>query len=363
MPSAADRGAPAYLPAWQRYTRAEPARRRQPAQAGALPPRAKGHTGAGPNPVAPLSGKGVAETIEVGGRLVEITHPDKAFFPGRPPITKQQLVAYYLDVAPVMLPYMRGRPVTLQRFPDGIGGAGFFQKEVSDWYPRWIHRATVPKEGGTVTHVLVEDAATLAYIAAQGCITPHVWLSRINKPRHPDRLIFDLDPPKTFEQARTAARLLHDLLSQLGLACFVMTTGSRGLHVLVPLDGMAEFAKVRAFAQSVAAVLAERHPDALTTEARIAKRGQRLYLDTTRNAYAQTAVSPYAVRAKPGAPVATPLRWAELDDPQLDSRSYSLRTVLDRLAREGDPLSGIARQHQGIRVASKRLARLAADLG
>lgn len=313
--------------------------------------------------MARLRRQGVGETIEVGGRVVEITHPDKAYFPGRPPITKRQLVAYYVAVAPTMLPYTRGRPVTLQRFPDGIGGAGFFQKEVSDWYPRWIHRATVPKEGGTVTHAVVDDAATLAYLAGQGCITPHVWLSRIDKPHHPDRLIFDLDPPKSFEQARTAARLLHDLLSQLGLASFVMTTGSRGLHVLVPLDRVADFRRVRAFTQEVAALLAEQHPDRLTTEARIAKRGHRLYLDTTRNAYAQTGVAPYAVRAKPGAPVATPLRWTELDDPALDSSSHSVRTVLERLAREGDAWSGIALRRQGIRVAAKRLARLAADVG
>jgi bifunctional non-homologous end joining protein LigD len=313
--------------------------------------------------VARLRRQGVGETIEVGGRVVEITHPDKPYFPGRPPITKRQLVAYYVAVASTMLPYTRGRPVTLQRFPDGIGGAGFFQKEVSDWYPRWIHRATVPKEGGTVTHAVVDDAATLAYLAGQGCITPHVWLSRIDNPHHPDRLIFDLDPPKSFEQARTAARLLHDLLSQLGLASFVMTTGSRGLHVLVPLDRVADFRRVRAFAQEVAALLAEQHPDQLTTEARIAKRGHRLYLDTTRNAYAQTGVAPYAVRAKPGAPVATPLRWMELEDPALDSSSHSVRTVLERLAREGDVWSGIALRRQGIRVAAKRLARLAADVG
>jgi bifunctional non-homologous end joining protein LigD len=305
----------------------------------------------------------VGDMIEVGGRQIEITHPDKPYFPGRPPITKQQLVAYYVAVAPTMLPYLRARPVTLQRFPDGIGGAGFFQKEVSDWYPKWIHRATVPKEGGSVTHALVEDAATLAYLTGQGCITPHVWLSRMDRPHHPDRLIFDLDPPKSFEQARTAARLLHDLLSQLGLASFVMTTGSRGLHVLVPLDRAADFQRVRAFAQEVAGHLAERHPDGLTTEARIAKRGHRLYLDTTRNAYAQTGVAPYAVRAKPGAPVATPLRWTELDDAGLGSRSHTLKTVPERLAREGDPWSGIALRRQGIRVAAKRLARLAGDVG
>jgi bifunctional non-homologous end joining protein LigD len=295
------------------------------------------------------------ETIHVGGRAIEVTHPAKIYFPGRPPITKRELVAYYAGAAPVILPYIRSRPVTLQRFPEGIESEGFFQKDISDWFPEWIPRATVPKEGGSTTYVLCDNAPTLAYLAGQGCITPHVWLSRIDRPRHPDRLIFDLDPPDGFEQARTAARLLRDLLSRLGLTSFVMTTGSRGLHVVVPLDRSANFDAVRGFARDVAGLLAARHPHELTIEARIANRGRRLFLDTTRNAYAQTGVAPYAVRAKPGAPVATPLRWEELDDPALDSQAYSLRTVLPRLQSAGDPWRGMARRRQGISAAARAL--------
>ena len=309
-----------------------------------------------------MSGQEAVETVRVGRRAIEVMHPGKPYFPGRPPIPKRELVAYYAAVAPTMLPYTRHRPVTLQRFPDGIEGEGFFQKEIPDWFPVWIRRATMPKEGGTTTYALCDDAATLAYLAGQGCITPHVWLSRIDKPRHPDRLIFDLDPPGGFEQARAAARLLHALLSRLGLVSFVMTTGSRGLHVLAPLDRSADFDAVRAFARDVAALLVEQHPDDLTTEARIAQRGTRLFLDTTRNAYAQTAVAPYGVRARPGAPVAAPLRWDELDDPGLQSQSYSLGNVLPRIEREGDPWRGIARRRQGIHPATERLARLAAGL-
>lgn len=302
------------------------------------------------------------ETIRVGRRAIEVTHPGKIYFPGQPPITKRELVAYYVAVARAMLPYVRGRPVTLQRFPDGIDAEGFFQKEISGWFPAWIARATLPKEGGATTYALCNDASALAYLASQGCITPHVWLSRIDRPRHPDRLIFDLDPPRGFEQARAAARLLHDLLSRLGLASVVMTTGSRGLHVVAPLDRSADFDAVRAFARDVAAFLVARHPDQLTIEARIANRGDRLFLDTTRNAYAQTGVAPYAVRAKPGAPVATPLRWEELDDPALASQTYSLRNVPARIERAGDPWRRITRIRQGIAAASARLARLAAAL-
>ncbi len=302
------------------------------------------------------------ETIRVGRRAIEVTHPGKIYFSGRPPITKRELVAYYVAVARAMLPYVRGRPVTLQRFPEGIEAEGFFQKEISDWFPAWIARATLPKEGGATTYALCNDASALAYLASQGCITPHVWLSRIDRPRHPDRLIFDLDPPRGFEQARAAARLLHDLLSRLGLASVVMTTGSRGLHVVAPLDRSADFDAVRAFARDAAAFLVARHPEQLTIEARIANRGDRLFLDTTRNAYAQTGVAPYAVRAKPGAPVATPLRWEELDDPALGSQTYSLRNVLARIERAGDPWRRLSRIRQGIAAASARLARLAAGL-
>lgn len=304
-----------------------------------------------------------AEKVRVGRRVIELTHPDKVYFPGRPPITKRELVAYYVAVAPTMLPYTRGRPVTLQRFPDGIAGGGFFQKEISDWFPEWVPRATVEKEGGTTTYVLCDDAATLAYLASQGSITPHVWLSRVDKPYHPDRLIFDLDPPAGFEQARTAARLVRELLTRLGLVSFVMTTGSRGLHVLVPLDRSADFDAVRAFARSAAALLADWNPDTLTVEARIAKRGTRLFLDTTRNAYAQTGVAPYGVRARPGAPVATPLRWEELDDRALGSQTYSIRNLQARLEREGDPWRGITRRRQGLGRATRRLAALAAEGG
>ena len=298
-----------------------------------------------------------ARALRVGRRAITLTHPDKIYFPGRPPITKGELVEYYAAVASRMVPYTRNRPAMLQRFPDGITGAGFFQKEISDWFPEWIPRATLPKAGGRVTHVLCNDAATLVYLANQGCITPHVWLSRADKPRHPDRLILDLDPPRGFAQARETARMLHQLLDQLGLASAVMTTGSRGLHVVVPLDRIAEFAAVRAFAREVAGVLARRHPTKLTVETRIAKRDGRLFLDTTRNAYAQTGVAPFAVRAQPGGPVATPLAWEQLDDPKLDSRTYRLRSVLDRIGA-GDPWRDVMQRRQGLGRAARRLAEL-----
>lgn len=269
--------------------------------------------------------------IRAGGRSVGIGHPDKILFPGDG-ITKADLARYYRAAARRMLPHLRGRPLMLERHPDGTRGPAFMQKEVPDHFPDWVHRAELPKQGGTVTYAVCDDTATLLYLADQACITPHRFLSRADRPDHPDRLVFDLDPPgDDFPLVRDAAHGLHDLLDELELPSQVMTTGSRGLHVIVPLDRRAPFDDVRSFARDVAEVLAARHADRFTTEPRKKARRGRLYLDVQRNAYAQTAVAPYAVRALPGAPVAVPLAWAELDDPGLSARRWTLGTIARRL--------------------------------
>ena len=297
--------------------------------------------------------------LRIGAYVIELTHPDKVLFPGPRPLTKRDLVEYYRRIAPTMLPYLAGRPVVMQRFPDGIAGEGFFHKDIPDYFPEWIDRVTLPKKGGTVTHVVCNNAATLVYLASQACITPHVWLSRADRPRHPDRLIFDLDPPADdFAPVRRAARLVGTLLADLGLTTSVMTTGSRGAYVLVRLDRRADFDVVRTFARDAAALLVRRHPRELTIEPRVADRGGRLYLDTGRNAYAQSAAPPYAVRARPGAPVATPITWRELDRPSLDARSYRADNVFRRLARAGDPWRSLARRGQSLARARTALTKL-----
>jgi len=297
-----------------------------------------------------------------GSLVVETSHEDKLYFPGDG-LTKGDLLDYYAGVAEVMLPHLEGRPVTMHRFPDGIDGESFYHKEAPDYFPDWIERVTVKKEGGTVHHILVEKAAALVYIANQGCIVPHVWLSRKDRLHHPDQLIFDLDPPDgDFAAVREAARELRELLEDLGLAVFVKTTGSRGLHVLAPLDRSADFDAVRAFARDAARVLAARHPDRLTTEVRKEKREGRLFLDTARNAYAQTAVAPYAVRALPGAPVAAPLDWEGLGDSSLDARRYTLRNIRRRLGQREDPWKGLMRHAHSLTRPREKLDRLLAEL-
>ena len=273
--------------------------------------------------------------VEVEGRTVALSSLDKIFFPDAG-LTKGDLIAYYRDVAPTMVPHMRGRAISMHRFPDGIDGEDFYQKNVPDYFPDWIRSETVSKEGGEVEHVVCDDAATLVYLANQACITPHVWLSRVDRLRRPDRMVFDLDPSdSSLERVRFAARKVRVALEELGFVPYLMTTGSRGFHVWVPLERKEDFDTVRAFAHDLAKVLASRHPDRLTVEQRKNKRGDRVFLDYLRNGYAQTAVTPYAVRARPGAPVATPIDWDEL--PGMEPRRYTIENLSRRLAQKDDP--------------------------
>ncbi|MBP0456776.1 non-homologous end-joining DNA ligase [Streptomyces montanisoli] len=302
------------------------------------------------------SANGGTRTVRAGRRTIEVHRPDKVLFPDRE-LTKAGLVAHYHDLAPYIVPELRGRPLMLERHPDGLAGPRFMQKNTPESYPDWIRRAELEKQGGTVIHAVCDDTATLLYLADQACLTFHRWQARADRPDNPDRLVFDLDPAgDDFEQVRSAARLLGELLGEIELPGALMTTGSRGLHVIVPLDRRAGFDEVREFAGEVAAALAARDPGHLTTEVRTQARGGRLYLDIQRNAYAQTSVAPYSVRAKDGAPVATPISWDQLDDPGLHARRWSVGTVLDQ-ART-DPWSDMPARGRGLGPARRRLRSL-----
>jgi bifunctional non-homologous end joining protein LigD len=300
------------------------------------------------------------KTITVDGRRIELSNLDKVLFP-QDGITKGDLIDYYRRVAQTMLPYMEGRPIAMQRFPDGIGEEGFYQKEAPDYFPEWITRVTVEVEGEgrRQPEVVCDSEATLVYLADQACITPHVWLSRADKLHHPDRLIFDLDPPgHEFEPVRLAARSVRSLLEELELSSLVMTTGSRGLHVLIPLDRQADFDTVRAFARQLAQVVASREPERLTVATRKEDRGGRLFLDYLRNSYGQHAVTAYAVRPIAGAPVATPLEWDELSDTGLNSQSYNIGNIFRRLGQKADPWKGMLDQTCSLKEAARRLQEL-----
>ena len=298
-----------------------------------------------------------AEVLHVDGQEVNITRPEKVLFP-KDGITKGDLIRYYQRISPWMLPHLEGRPLALQRFPDGIEQPGFFQKAAAPYYPPWIKKVTVQKAGGTVRHVVCDDAATLVYLANQACITPHTWLSRVDRKNFPDEMIFDLDPSTDdFADVIDAALALKRVLEDLELPVFIKTTGSRGLHVGVPLRPEQDFDSVRAFARRVAEIIVSADPARYTLEQYKNKRRRRVFIDVNRNAYAQTAVAVYAVRARDGAPVSVPLEWNELREKNLRPDSFTIKTIFERLDRIEDPWKNFWRRAPSLEKARRRLEK------
>jgi bifunctional non-homologous end joining protein LigD len=298
--------------------------------------------------------------ITAGPRKIEISHPERVLF-GDAGLTKLDLARYYARIAPVMVRHTRDRPLAMQSFPAGIERDGYFIKDRPRHFPDWVPTAKVPRrEGGTITQVLGNNAATFAYLAGQNVITPHVWTSRADRLEQPDRIVFDLDPPpeRGFSEVRAAARTLGGLLRELGMNPFAMTTGSRGLHVDVAVRRSAGYGDVHAFARAVADRLVKESPNALTSEIRRQRRGNRIFVDVGRNAYGQHAVAPYAVRPRPGAPVATPLHWEELDDRRLTPDRWTLRSQPDRTEEIGDPWQKITSSATSLQQARRILAEI-----
>ncbi|MBW3577151.1 MAG: non-homologous end-joining DNA ligase [Actinobacteria bacterium] len=295
----------------------------------------------------------------MGDHVVEVTHPDRVLFPDAG-ITKGEVVDYYRRVAEVMLPHLRGRPLMLQRFPRGIDASGFYMKDVPDHFPDWVHTAAIPRRerGGTIEQAfLCDQPAALVYLANQGTLTFHVWPTRADRLDTPDLMVFDLDPPDgDVTSLRDAARSLRDVLQELSLVPFLQTSGSKGYHVVVPLDGTTDLDAVRDVARGVAEYVAGHDPDRLTTAQRKSKRGDRIFIDTNRNAYAQTFAAPYAIRARPGAPVATPIDWHELG--RAEPTSYTVGNLFRRLGQKHDPWADLHEHATGLDNARGRLAEL-----
>ena len=284
-----------------------------------------------------------------------ITHPDKVLFPDDG-ITKGELVSYYDAVAPVMLPHISGRPATLERYPSGIGQKGFWQKNVAKSSPGWLAKVEVPKKGGSVRYPLVSDVRALRWAANLNTITLHVWSSRVPALQHPDLCVFDLDPSGEEPDALRAAALgVRELLEELELPSFVKTTGSKGFHVVVPLDGEAAAGDVARFAHAAATRLVERHPKRLTLEFYKADRGGRILVDIGRNGFGATYAAAYSVRAKPGAPVSAPCTWQELERKHVGPRSFGLRSMPARIAAVGDLWSDLPHRACSLRTAMERL--------
>ena len=284
-----------------------------------------------------------------------ISHPEKVLFPDDG-ITKGEMAAYYEMIAPHILPHLRGRPVTLERFNKGIGEEGFFQKSIAKGAPDWLPIAEVPKKGGTVKHPLINDERSLLWLANQNCITPHVWTSRVPELYHPDVCIFDLDPlqddPDTL---RRAALALRDLLLEVGLTSWIKTTGSKGFHIAVPLDGKADAGVVSSFSGAVGRILVERHPNDLTLEFSKSDREGRIYMDTGRNHPPATFAVAYAVRARPGAPVSAPCTWDEVERGKVGPTTFTLRSMAKRVVDVGDLWSTMHDDAQSLGAALKSL--------
>ena len=287
-----------------------------------------------------------------------ITHPEKVLFPDDG-ITKGDLAAYYEAIAPLMLPHLRGRPVTMERYPAGIGKKGFWQKDVSKGFPDWLQRVEVPKKDGVVHHPIVTDTRSLLWIANQNTITQHVWTSRVPDLYHPDICVFDLDP-STDDPGRGARRGHWPARSarRAALPSWVKTSGSKGFHIVVPLDGKSDMGEVERFAHRVGKLLVSHAPEHLTQEFNKADRRGRIYVDTGRNGYSATFAAAYTVRAKPGAPVSAPCTWDEVERGTVAPGTFTLRNMPVRVAKVGDLWADMRRRGRSLKRPIEKLRRL-----
>ena len=287
-----------------------------------------------------------------------ITHPEKVLFPDDG-ITKAELARYYETIAPVMLPHVSGRPVTMERYPAGIGEKGFIQKDVSKGFPEWLERVEVPKKSGSSHYPLANDVRSLLWMANQNSITPHVWTSRVPDLFYPDLCVFDLDPSEEDATAlRRAALEVRALLEELGLPSWLKTSGSKGFHIVVPLDGEATFDAVDEFTGAVGAVLVQRDPEHLTQEFIKADRQGRILVDTGRNGFGATFAAVYAVRPKTGAPVSAPCSWHELEEGSVGPRTFGLRTMAERIEKVGDLWAEMREREQSLKSPMQKVRTL-----
>ena len=278
-------------------------------------------------------------------------------------ITKGDLAAYYAAVARVMLPHITGRPVTMERFPAGIGKKGFWQKDVSKGFPSWLERVAVPKKDGVVHHPVITDEQSLLWVANQNAITQHVWISRIPDLYCPDICVFDLDPSTEDAAAvRSAALGLRNLLDELGLPSWIKTSGSKGYHIVVPLDGKSKMDDVARFADDVGKVFVSHAPDHLTREFNKVDRKGRIYVDTGRNGYSATFAAAYTVRAKNGAPVSAPCTWAEIEKGKVEPGSFNLRNMPARIKKSGDIWADMLRKRPSLKKPLEKLRKMAGSV-
>ncbi|KAA9155260.1 ATP-dependent DNA ligase [Amycolatopsis acidicola] len=304
------------------------------------------HAGPSPKELDALDSLGAKGTWQFGGHKLALTNLDKVLFPGNgenPAITKRELIAYYATVAPVMLPYLEGRPLNTHRFPDGIGKAGFWQKGVPTHAPKWLRQwhYRAAGEGETQYYLVPDSPAALAWLANYGALELHAWTSKASDVEHPTWVLFDIDPgPETaLEDLLLLARLHRTALEHLDLTGRPKVTGQRGIQVWVPIEPRYTYEETRAWAETVSRTIGRTVPELVSWEWAKTKRKGLARLDYTQNVLNKTLVAPYSVRPHPGAPVSVPLDWDELDDPDLRPDGWTIHTVADRLRDKGDPFA------------------------
>lgn len=289
------------------------------------------------------------QIVKVGGQSVEITNPDKILYPDDT-ICKKDIVDYYQKIAKTILPHVEGRVLSMEHYPDGIKKEGFFQKRVPDYFPNWIKTVKVKlHEGDSEEVVVIEKEADLVYLANQAVLPLHVWLSRVNNINKPDKIIFDLDPPGSndYDDLRFVAQKIKEKFEKLGFSVYIMTTGANGFHVCIPIKPTKDFDYVRDIAHAYALELVKEYPEKLTLEVHKNSRRGKIFLDYLRNSYGQTSISPYALRAEPGAPVAAPFRWNELS--RIKPRSYNIKSIFQHI-QNGDPWKDFYKKQKNFEI-------------
>lgn len=297
------------------------------------------------------------DSIKINRRVISVSNTDKIWFP-RSKITKGNIIAYYSQMAKYQLPLIKNHLLTMQRYPDGIKGEAFYQKNANEYFPSWIKTHPVEKsEGGKVNYVIAINEQTIVYLVNQATLTLHYWLSKYTKLHSPDRIIFDLDPSvNNFTRIKAAAFLIKKICDELSLPTYAMTTGSRGIHIYIPLKSGHTFEEVDIVASYIARQMIMMKPKEFTLEVRKNKRGNKIFIDTLRNRYNATAVVPYSVRAYENAPVAMPLWWDEIDK-KLTAQTYTIENAYEHLKKVGNPWKTMSTKA----VSLKRLIKQIGD--
>jgi bifunctional non-homologous end joining protein LigD len=296
--------------------------------------------------------------MQIEGREIEISNPNKILFP-KSKITKQEFVEYYHDIGPIMVEYLKGRALTVQRYPDGINGSFFFQKTAPEYYPKYIDRVRVKEDEDYKKYAIINNVSSLVYIAGQAAIPMHVSSGRKGSLQKPDHVIWDLDPSDDdFEKVRKGAFLIKEFLEMINLQPSLKTTGSKGIHLVVPLIPKRTYTTEKAFSKEVAEIMVKAYPQLFTLEMLKKKRQGRIFLDYLRNQFGHTAVAAYSVRPIEGAPVGCPITWDELKDKSIAPQTFNIRNMRERIEKVGDLWAGFYERGQDLDAAILALKEL-----